>query len=886
MFDLDHAIGQWRAAMRRRGTLTDGDLAELEGHLRDKFDDLAGRGMKPAAAFQAAAAEFARADELEDDYFRARATVPGRRPPWRPPRFMPAMVWNWIKVTARLYRRHKMHHLINIGGLTVGLAFFMLIGRYIQFELGFDRFHERSDRICRVEQILTHGSNTEKTAGCPTPLREALKADFPEFAGVTRFIGASLLLTRPDGTKILADDVFAVDPDFLAMFSFPVRQGDARTALNEPYSIVITESFARQLFGEVPALGRVLRADNRFDVTVTGIVADVPPDSHIQFSVLLSAATFTALFGPDTFTRWNDNWVPLYVLLAPGVTRPAAESRIRHCLTRYKNPESRNELYLRCLRDIHLHAEVSFERGLIGSFNNILIFGTIAVFVLIIACINYVNLATARATDRWREIGLRKVVGASRRMLVAQFLGESVAAFLAALALAFLLANALLPEFNRIVNRPLALGLEGVWSFALGLAALTVVAGGLAGIYPALVLSSFRPAQVLRHTRAPGGRGEMFRRLLVVFQFFISITLIIGMFIVREQHAYLLEKYLGYRSDHVAVIYVNAASEKMRTFQQELRRHPGVQSVGASDYLVHSSTNWTHVSWEGAAPDEFMKMNVNYVDEGFIPTYQMKIIRGRPFSGSMRSWGENAVIINESAARKIGWKDPLGKRIVYDIDYRSRSVGGARVVGVVQDYHFQNLHNPIGPIMLRLVPRDQSAGILSVKISGENVAQTLAFIEHRYKEMFPEQTFSSRFLDEDFQQMYVEEQKAGQVVLYLTAIALFIACLGLFGLSSYTIRQKTREIGIRRAIGASVGGVTLFLVRRFLGLVAVANLLAWPLAYWATHRWLLNFPYRISVNWPVFALAGTISLGVAAAAVSLKAVRAACAPPADSLRYE
>ncbi|MBN1273367.1 MAG: ABC transporter permease [Candidatus Aminicenantes bacterium] len=797
------------------------------------------------------------------------------------------MIKNFLKTGFRNIKKHKGYAFINIAGLTVGLALFILIALYIQHELSFDRFHTNSDRIYRVEQVLAHESGTEKTAGCPTPLAEALSQNFPDFTAVTRVINrGGILLATQDNTKFSERGVFAVDQSFLDIFSFPLIKGDRATALTKPFSLIISNTLAKKIFQEKDPMGQVLQADNRYDVTITGVFKDVPPYSHLQFHALLSVSTYPSLYGDSVFTRWFDNWIPVYVMLPPGHSLQGVNEKIHSFLKKFQGERSRNELYLRPLSKIHLYADVNHEIGLVGSIKNVNIFAAVSLFVLIIACINYMNMSTARSADRNREVGLRKVVGATKSSLVKQFLGESFMTVTLAMASALILARIFLPEFSHIVNRKLSLDLAGNWIFSLGLIGLILIVSGLAGIYPSFFLSSLRPIETLKGTKHRGSGNIFLRKSLVVFQFFISIGLIIGTVIILQQHKYLLNKDLGYSSDQILAIPTDGNPGRIKAFQHELSNNPNILNVGISDYMPHSSTNWCYVSWEGAGAEDYMKINVNYVDEHLISTYGMTIVKGNKFSKDMRGRKENVVILNETAAAKIGWKDPIGKRIRYNIDYRSRTVGGASVVGIVKDYHFLSLHHTIGPIMMRLLPEDGGGGRFSVKISARNMASTIAFIKAEYEKLFTKQIFHYSFLDEDFQQMYLEEKKAGRVILYLALIAVFIACLGLFGLSSYSTKQRTKEIGIRKVMGASVSNVSFLLTKEFIKLVLLANFISWPVAFLLMNGWLKNFPYRIHIRLAVFLSAGCAALIIALATVGYQAILAARSNPSESLRYE
>jgi len=798
------------------------------------------------------------------------------------------MFKNYLTIALRNLRRHKLISFINIAGLAIGLAMFMLIALYIQHELSFDKFHENGDRICRVEQILDHKTYKEPSAGCPAALSKALIADFPEFEAVSRVIlGGDYILTVSDNQKI-SQRVFYADSAFFKIFSFPRIKGDLTSALDAPYSVVLTQAVAEKIFGEQDPLGKTIRFFNEDqDYKITGIIQDVPQNSHFTFDLLISSVSITAGRERDLFESWHDNWVPLYVLLHPEQPWQKASEKIQFALKKYQGEQSRHELYLRPLSRIHLYANVKHEFALIGSIKNIYIFSAIAIFVLIIAGINFMNLTTARSADRAREVGLRKVSGAQRTSLIRQFLGESIFMAFMAMLFALIIMKALLPEFNRIVNRDLFLSFLENWPFTLGILIITLLTGLLSGIYPAFVLSSFKPANVLKGSFSSGSRNVFLRKALVVLQFFISVTLISGTVIILQQVNYLLNKDLGYNAEQILIFHAGSTDAgTYRVFRNQLLQNPNVIHVATADYMMHSSVNWTRIAWEGAAEGEWIKINVNYIDEDLLETYGMTMVKGRDFSREYGSDKGNVVILNESAVREIGSEEPIGKNILYWGDYKLTNIGPAEVVGVVKDYHFLSLHNPVSPLMLRLFPEDMTGWNVSVKMSGQDIPKTIAFIENKFKGLFPESVFDYRFLDEDFNRMYSEEREFGKVILYLTLLAIFIACLGLFGLASFATKQRTKEIGIRKVIGATIAHIMWLLNSEFLKLTVLGCILAWPVAYFVMGEWLQNFPYRVSIQWWVFLLSSLAACVVALLTISYQSIKSATANPVDSLRYE
>ncbi len=794
---------------------------------------------------------------------------------------------NYLTIALRNIRRHKVFSFINITGLAIGLAMFLLVARYIHFELSFDRFHDNFERICRVEQIIDHNGPKEELATGPAPLSGALATDFPEIKAVSRVISGGRVTLTLEGDQRIQERCFLADSAFFSIFSFPWVKGDSQTALDAPYSIVLTETVAEKVFGQDEALGEVVRLDDGNDYLVTGIMADVPDNSHITFDLLLSAVTISAGAETDPFSLWGDNWVPVYVLLGPQQSVSSVNEKIRFILKKYQGEQSENELYLRPLSRIHLHAAVSHEFALVGSVKNIYIFSAIALFVLVIAGINFMNLTTARSADRAREVGLRKVSGAQRSSLVRQFLGESIFTALVAMLAAVVLMKIFLPEFNSIVNRELSLSFTQDWVFFAGLLGVALLVGLLSGIYPAFFLSSFQPVNVLKGKYSSGSRNVLLRKALVVFQLFISVVLISGTIIILQQVNYLLHKDLGYNTDQMLTFPSGSLEEsEYRVFRNQIIQNPNVIRVATSDYMVHSSSNWTRVSWEGAEDGQWIKMNVNYIDEDLLETYGMNIVKGRGFSREFGADKGNVVILNEAAVKEIGWENPVGRNIRYGRDYKLGGLGLVEVVGVVEDFHFLSLHNPVTPMMLRLYPEDVSGWNVSVKISSQDIPATNAFIKDQFTEFFPDSVFAYRFLDEDFERMYQEERKSGKVIFYLAVLAIFIACLGLFGLASFATKQRTKEIGIRKVMGASVNSITWLLNSQFLKLTLWGCVLAWPLSYYIMNKWLQNFLYRVPIQIWVFGLAGFAAVCVALMTVSFQSIRAAAASPSESLRNE
>jgi putative ABC transport system permease protein len=798
------------------------------------------------------------------------------------------MILNYIKIAIRNIQRHKLYAFINIFGLALGLAVFMLITLFIQFELSYDKFHQNHDRIYRVEQTLVLNQRTVNDAGLPSILSTVLKEEIPEIEAISGVYEYwTPLLSLGNKKAITSERCLYADNSFLKIFSFPLVKGDREKALAHPYSVVISEDIALALFGDEEPLGKTIRVNHRYDLKVTGVIKKVPINSHFQFDTLISFSTYLAQLPEGAAEEWGDNWLLLYVLLRESHSLDGMDEMLDLVLRKYQGKQYQRQLYLKPLAKIHLYSHVENELGSNGDIKNIYIFATVGIFILVIASINFVNLSIARAADRAKEVGMRKTVGANKMSIIKQFFGEALLITIIAMSVAVIVVEIFLPEFNSVVNRGLKIDYFHNWMVPIGLASITFLVGLLSGIYPAFFLSSYQPAQILKGNLSLGPSKPILRKSLVVLQFFISITLIISTIIIFQQVHYLLNKYLGYDSDQILRINVkNTTAEKNELFRNEILKNPGILKAGISDYLPHYSTNWTGFWWEGGSYNEWIKVNVNYIDENLIDTYGMTIVKGSGFSKKHTADMGNAAILNETAVKQIGWDDPIGKRIYYRVDYRSRDWNGATIVGVVKDYHFLSLHQNISPLVLRFYSNEMTGNNISVKIATQQIPKTIEFLREKFEYIFPRQNFNYRFLDEDFRRMYQEEERASKVILYLAVLAIFIACMGLFGLASFSIRRRTKEIGIRKALGASVPNIVRYLTAEFLKLLIIAMSIAWPVAYFAMRNWLQNFPYRIEINILVFILAGVFAFIIAALTVFYQAIKAARANPVDSLRYE
>jgi putative ABC transport system permease protein len=837
-------------------------------------------------------------EDLEEEYlalFQAQGKHQARRWLWRQTllgvlfyaRYLfcwrNLMVKNYLKITVRNIRKHKGYSLINISGLAVGMACCIFILLWVKDELSFDQFHENADVIYRVTEHQYNSSGDYfPVAVTPWPLAEALKNDFPEIVESARLRILSGRLISYGEKKFYENNFVAVDPSFLKIFSFPLVEGDNSTALTEPNTIMITQETAKRYFGNEDPIGKILTYNNTTDFKVIGVLENVPHNSHLQLDFLVPFESTMREFGWDV--EWWTNNYTTYLQIADNASPQHISDNVEDYLKKV-NPKTRTKLILQPLVDIHLRSDYAID--LYGHTENkaiyVYAFSVIALFVLLIACINFMNLSTARSERRSKEVGLRKVVGASRHNIVTQFYGESLfmtlISFFGAIAIVYLL----LPAFNNVSGKLLTLhSMEDPVSL-LALFGIMLMTGLVSGSYPALVQSSFRPVDAIKGTglRLSSKSGKsLFRRTLVVTQFTLSIMLIVGTLIVYKQIHFMLNKELGYEKESM-VYFIKRANVGMQyeAFKSELLREPNITGVTASSdiptYTVHSTGAF---SWEGKDPETNFLIHQFSVDFDYIKTFNMRIIAGRDFSKEFPvDASTQSFIVNETAVKAMGLKNPIGSRFTL---YRNRG----QIVGVVEDFHFKSLQKEIEPLVLRIEPQRDS--YVFVKFRPEQTEEAIAAVRRVYHSFNPDFPLEYAFLDEAVELLYNSEQKTKTIFNYFTFFAIFISCLGLYGLAAYMAQQKTKEIGIRKVLGASILNIVTNMSKEFILLVCIANAVAWPMAYLAMNKWLHNFAYRINIDPLIFIYAGLVSTILGLMTVSTHTVKSALANPVHSLRYE
>ena len=803
------------------------------------------------------------------------------------------MLKSHLVIAWRNVKRSKVYTTLNVLGLAVGLAVFILIMLFVRTELGYDRYHAKGRNIYRVVQEqpgnVYLGSNV--FAVTPGPLAEGMVREFPEVLKATRIDDWSDVLVRVGEKTFLEKKVHWTDPQTFEIFSFPFVRGDAASALRDPFSILVSERAAGRLFGDTDPIGRTV-AMKAFEMDaefkVAGVFRDFPSASHFVMDVVAPFETMGKIQKSD-LTRWGSNSYYTYILLGDGADPRAVEAKLVPFIAKYEAErgwmhEGRHSRYfLQPLTRIHLHSRANFDFGLIGDARFVLLFASIAVLVLVIACVNYMNPATARSLKRSREVGLRKVVGAGRGRIVRQFLGDSLLLTFMALVLAVGFVLAALPAFRAFVERDIAFNPFRDAGLTPALLLLVMVVGTVAGSYPALFVSALRPVAALKGTGAAKAKGQGLRNGLIVFQFAASIALIICTIGVRGQLAFIRDKDMGYDREQVVVLTPRGGVRSgLEAFKNELRTNPAIVSVASSSCLPNNVTSSTHARWPGMPDHTEIPIYMVDADYDFPGLYGLELVRGRSFSRSFPSDARGAFLINEAAQRALGWEDPIGREFGRK-GHESEEAKG-RIVGVLKDFHMHSLHLSIMPLYVFLDPSRSNR--ISIKLRGGNIPDTLAFVRKTWEKFSPEYPFEFTFFDEIFDRAYRVERRLGAMFSVFAGLAVFIACLGLLGLAAFTAEQKTKEIGVRKVLGASTAGIIALLSRDFMKWVVAANLVAWPVGYFAMSSWLRSFAFRTSLTATMFLGAALAAFLLAAAVIGLQTYRAASANPAVSMRYE
>jgi putative ABC transport system permease protein len=810
------------------------------------------------------------------------------------------MFINYLKIAFRNLTKYKFISFINLFGLTIGLTCCLLILTFILHELSYDKYQPNADRVYRVTRSFNNpetGALSLNLSTVAPPFGPLLQNDFKEIEDMTRVLQNGTTAFRYDDKILNEENVYFADDRFFDFFQVNVLKGNPQKALSNPYSLMMTEETAKKYFGNDDPVNKIIKVNlgNYFDFKVTGIYKPLPSNTHFHPDVMLSFSTLndTLVYGAENLrTNFGNNSFFTYIRLPRHYDPKNMESRFPAFID--KNMPQRNSqfkpsqgtaLALQKLTDIHLKSHTDYEAEENGDIKRVYIFSAIALFILLIACINYMNLSTARSTLRAREIGIRKTVGAQRKEIMAQFLSESVLVSWIAMLFALALTWLLLPSLNKITAQNLDISILLQWQIIIPILLVPFVVGIVSGLYPAIFMSSFQPVKVLKGFLRTGGGNISFRKVLVTLQFAISIILIISTGIVFSQMRYMQKKSLGFDKEHIVTLpYVSELNDKYDAFRTELLSNSGIKNAGRSSRIptgrLLDAMGARMMRGDSLAP---VNADIKYVaaDQDFISTYGVKVVAGRGFSRDFTT-DTSAFLINEAAAKVLGFKtneEAVGK----DFGYGNRT---GKLIGVFNDFHFESMHQKIVPLVL-LVPRNaNNYGRISVKISGSDIPGALSSIESTWKKFLPDAPYQFTFLDENFQRLYQAEERQKNLFTTFACLAIFIACLGLFGLSAFTISQRIKEIGIRKVLGANVSTIVTLLSKDFLKLVAVSAIIAFPIAWYFMNNWLQDFAYRIGMPWWIFFIAGIVAALIALITISFQAIKAAIANPVKSLRTE
>jgi putative ABC transport system permease protein len=803
---------------------------------------------------------------------------------------------NLFKYSLRSFKRQRSYIIINILGLSIGIACSLIIALYVINESGFDKYNTNKDRIFRAILNGKIGGQEITTSSSPAIMGPTMLTEFPEIEDFLRMTGRGPTVIEYNNQTFTEEHIVEADSSFFNFFSIPVLKGDPQNLLNAPRKVVLSESTAKRIFGNENPIDKPIKiGSDTLRYTVTGVMADIPVNSHFQANLLTSFMTNSRAKDPT----WLNNSFSTYFLLKPNTSYKTVDEKYPELLIKYVGPEiqqlmgisitdfsaqgNKYRFYLQNLMDIHLDPSIQQEFKAATDPKYLIIFGSIAILIVLIAAINFMNLSTAQSARRAKEVGIKKIGGSTRGMLVLQFLMESFLLSFIALILAILIIKVTIPYFNNLLETNLVLNLFANWYTLPTLILFALFVGIIAGSYPAFFLSSFNPYEVLKGNIQSSMRNGRLRRILVVFQFAVSILLIIGTMIMYRQIKYMLNKDVGFNKEQLLVINrAQALGTKMKSFKEAVKNIPGVINIGSSTALPGRNNNNNGYMIEGRKDETFLAMT-SWIDYNFLETFEMTIVSGRNFNESF-STDQQACLINETAVKDFNITDLDKTRFMVPGD--SGKMNYMQVIGVVKNFNFESLRNPIGPYIFRFQNDGMLWGYLTVRLSAQNYPETISAIESIWKEYVSNNPLQYYFVDEDFEQMYVQEKQNARMAVIFSILAIFVATLGLFGLTSFTVEQRTKEIGVRKAMGSSVSEIYFVISREIIILVSLSAIIAWPIIYFIAGKWLENFYYKINLSAISFIAGLIIALGIALITISFRILKAARINPAQSLKYE
>ena len=804
------------------------------------------------------------------------------------------MLKNYFKVAFRYLLRHKEYTIINVMGLAVGISCCILIMLFVRSEVSYDKFHSKADRIYRMYMNEKVKGETFTNVATPIPLAPALQASFPEIETTTRVYSFNTLVKREDGT--FSEPVYMVDSSFFNVFDFQIIDGNRKQPVTNRNSVALNSSTAEKYFGNSSPIGQSLQlqiGENIERFVVTAVFKNSSNESSIKPVIIIPFSNQNSFFSPRAQKLWFNVYLETYVLLAPGTSVSALEKKLPMMVKSQLGEdyvEGNYILNFQPLTDIHLNNKLPEGNEPISNPKYSYILSTIGLLILLIACVNFVTLSIGRSTTRALEVGVRKVLGAQRVQLIGQFWGEAVLLVFAAMVMGIIIARLALPAFNDISNKQLLLNFD--WVFAVYMLSLLLIIGFIAGIYPAIVLSAFKPIQALKGRLQSAASIGFFRKALIVTQFSASIVMIVSTLMMGRQMNYLQKKDLGFQRERVVIIPTNNQRDKATLiadrFRQEILKSPEAESM-STVMLSFNEPGWVAIDYTDSKRNN-RGFRLNSVDADFLPTMDIKLISGRNFSKDNPADTENSMIVNESLVKDYGWKDPIGKKLP--------GAFPQTIIGVVGDFNYESLHTPVKPLVLVMKPDSAFSAAENIMFSAStkprmlvrlkegNLQSQVQMLENAWKKAAPNQDFEYTFLDESLNNQYRQERRLSTIVNVASGLSIFIACLGLFGLATLIVSRRTKEIGIRKVLGADTSSIVMLLSKDFMVLVIIAALISFPVAWWALNDWLQDFAYRVSVSWWVFLFAGVVTLFIALITVSLQTIKAALRNPVKSLRTE
>lgn len=878
MFNLEKAIREWRKELRKNEALEDGFITELEGHLRDAIERQLEQGKNEEEAFYYSIKSFGDYNLIGGEYHKTKSRRINKKPPWQVSKWMPTMLAHYIKVYKRNLLRNKVSSFINITGLALGLASCILITIWILDEFSYDRFHINAERIFGVVDDINIDGQKISIVNTPAPLAAALIEELPEVSAASRYQKPFEENMLKYGDKCFYEKKLVyVDASFLEFLTFPLIRGYNKSALSDPNSIVISESTAKKYFGDENPIGKILLLDNKHDLMITGVFANVPHNSTLQFDILVPYEKFE-------FTRglnWFSNSPQTLLQLKENVSAADVEKKIRKLIQSKQKGGIGDTYSLLPIKDFHF--SVYFEGK--GRMTSIYIFSVIAFFILFIACTNFMNLSIISSAERSKEIGLRKVVGSTRKSIAFQFLGEYTLLVVCSLLIALIIAALCLPLFNTLFDKNLRFINFLGWNTLFAMLGIVMFTGIVGGIYPAVILSSLKPAVIFKQINVFKIKKISFRKLLVVFQFFLSIILILIMSVIYSQLDYIKTKDLGMDKEQIMVIELRGgAAGKYEVFKNNLTGSPSITDISGSSHLPIRMRSGGEVSWQGKLTDDKTRINIASVDYDYCKTMKIDMLEGSDFSEKTLTENADAVLINEEMLKIMGHKTAINEILTFG------NPRPFRIIGVMKNYHYLPLSMKIGPLILCNFKgnafKAYTPGYVLIKIKQKDISGTIDLIKEKWQKVYEYMPFQYSFLDEEFGAAYKDDTRLGNIISVFAVIAIFISGLGLFGLASFTVLQRKKEIAIRKVLGSSIIGITKLLFKEYFNMALIANVIAWPIGYYIATKWLEDYAYKTTVGIKVFAIAVIFTFIIIIISVGYQSLKAAYTNPVKNIKYE